>query len=318
MDRFRETEGFTIPRPEGVFAAITGTLSLLSEDRRERLSPLGYVADVPIPLALFEALTGLEETAAEKLCEECGRQSILTRTGAQVRIHSLTIAAIAATNAEGGLETAVSRSMARLASINKDDPEALRGEIMHHERIKGHARRFLGVEQPDVLEYANKLAVGYHSLGRYEQGRVLFEETVAIRERVLGAEHPDTLESRLGLASCYYFLGRHEKAVAMNEVILAILKRVMGSDNPHTLRCRSNLANGYRALGQYENAVNLDEETMSIQEKVLGSQDPDTLHSRYNLALGYRTLGHYEKALALDKETLSIMERVLSACPNNW
>jgi hypothetical protein len=43
----KETEGASIPRVGGVFAAISGALRDLPEDVRERLSPLGYVGDTP-------------------------------------------------------------------------------------------------------------------------------------------------------------------------------------------------------------------------------------------------------------------------------
>jgi len=167
LRRFRETEGFSVTRSEGgVFAAITGALSRLSSDSRDRLSTLGYIADAPVPLALFESLTGLEGDGTERICEECGRQSIIARTGSQNRIHSLTVAAINATNAEGALATAASRGVVRLARINTDDPVALREEIMHHERILGHARHALGDEHPQVTGYTNNLAIGYRALGR--------------------------------------------------------------------------------------------------------------------------------------------------------
>jgi hypothetical protein len=212
LQRFRETEGFSIPRSEGVFAAITGALSQLSTDSRDRLSTLGYIADAPVPLGLFEALTGLEGSEAEHMCEECGRQSIIARTGDQIRIHPLTVAALKATNAEGALATAASRGLVRLAGINTDDPVALRGEIMHHERILAHARHALGDEHSQVGAYANNLAIGYSDLGRTAEAVKLDEETLKVRERVLGPEHPDTLRSRSNLASGYRALGRDADA----------------------------------------------------------------------------------------------------------
>ena len=51
----------------------------------------------------------------------------------------------------------------------------------------------MGSESTNVLNFANNLALGYHSLGRYAESVALDEETLRISEQVLGPEHPDTL-----------------------------------------------------------------------------------------------------------------------------
>jgi hypothetical protein len=314
MEVFQQTaDGASVPRADGVFATISGTLEILSPQVREWISPLGYVANVPIPEDLLVALTELDEEELDLLMRECSRQSVLSWVDNQVVIHALTVAALQATNEEDDLPLVMTFSLARdrLVSIVGDNPVALRLEIAHYEQILEHGSRSWGLEDSDVLGFSNNLANGYQSLGRYQEAAALHEETLAIMERVLGPEHPNTLSSRNNLASGYQDLGRYQEAVELHEETLAIMERVLGPEHPDTLHSRNNLAIDYRNLGRYEEAVALDEETLRIYERVLGPEHPDTLHSRNNLAIDYRNLGRYEEAVALHEETLRIRERVL-------
>ena len=97
------------------------------------------MADAPTPLPLVVALTGLGQEALEQLLEECQRQSVLSVVGSTVNVHALTVASISATNPERSLVEAMARYQDRLASINLDDPVALRGELVHHETIYSRA-----------------------------------------------------------------------------------------------------------------------------------------------------------------------------------
>ena len=97
MEAFKKGAEITILRAEGVFTTITGTLSKLPRDVRKQLSPLGYVADVPISGSLLAALTGLDGERIKRLVEECRQHSVLSTFDSHVVVHALTVAAIAAT-----------------------------------------------------------------------------------------------------------------------------------------------------------------------------------------------------------------------------
>ena len=100
-----------------MYATIVGALTELSPEVQERISPLGYTADLPIPDLLLGALTGLESVALNQLIEECSGHSIFAEVDGQVMVHALTIAAIEATNQEGVPSSALSRAHNRLHSI---------------------------------------------------------------------------------------------------------------------------------------------------------------------------------------------------------
>jgi tetratricopeptide (TPR) repeat protein len=170
------------------------------------------------------------------------------------------VAALQATNGEDALSLVwtFSRARDRLSSIKQDNPVALRLEITHYEQILEHGSKVWGAENTDVLAFSNNLAIGYWSLGRYQEAAKLFEETLVIMERVLGPEHPNTLNSRNNLALGYRYLGQYQEAVELFEESLRIGERVLGPEHPDTLQSRHNLANAYRAVGRDKEADELE------------------------------------------------------------
>jgi len=213
------------------------------------------------------------------------RGSVVTLVNGQIEVHALTISAIFATNPEGALEAVLARGLERLASTNEDDPTALRGEMIHHDRVFLGAKKLFGLENSAVLDFGNNLANGHYSLGRYQEALQVHEDTLRVKERVLGAEHSDTLLSRTNLANCYRIVGRHHEGIDLDEETLRIREKVLGPKHPHTLFSRNNLALGRMAMGDYPESIRLDEETLRIREQVLGMEHPDTL------LLGRRSAG---------------------------
>ena len=310
-ERFRETEGSSVDQPEGVFATITGTLATLPGDLRARLSPLGYIADAPVPHDLLKALVQLDDEEVTKLVEECRRRSIISIVEGRATVHALTVAAIAATNPEGSPETALARGRTRLNSINRDDPVALREEMNHYERLLFQTKKVLGAEDSATLNLANSLGVGYHSLGRFEEAIKLQEGMLRIIDQTLGSEHGNTLTTRSNLAGYYSAASRHAEAIDLNEGTLRARERILGPEHPDTLGSRNNLAISYHDLGRHHDAIELDEVTVEIRGRVLGPEDPDTLSSRSNLAICYQEVGRDDEAIELCEVTYRVRERVL-------
>ena len=178
LKAFKEAAGATIPRVEGVFATIAGTLTDLPAELREQFAPLGYVADEPIPDTLLGALTGLAREEMDRLVEECSGRLIFSLVNEQVVVHALTIAAIAATNENGALSTTLIRAHVRLSSIALDDPRVLRTEAAHYQTILNQSGKTLDPEAAEVLSFSNNLAAGYRALGRDGEAAKLDEENV--------------------------------------------------------------------------------------------------------------------------------------------
>jgi pentatricopeptide repeat protein len=311
MDAFRRSGGEGIPRADGVFAAIVGTLDGLDDADREALAGLAYVADAPVTEALACALTGLDDEGLTALLSACGRQSILSLADGLVRVHALTVAALAATNPDGELGAVLARTHSRLTLIAQDDPVALRAELVHYEALHSQARDRLGTDEESVLSLGNSLAIGHSTAGRIQEAIELDELTLEVRERVLGPEHPDTLANRSNLAVGYLDAGRVDDAIRLDEQTLDVRERVLGPEHPSTLASRNNLAGGYLAAGRNEDSIRLNEQTQELKERVLGPEHPDTLKGRINLAEGYRAARRIQDAIRLDEQTLEVQKSVL-------
>ena len=156
-----------------------------------------------------------EENLTE-LLQELSRQSVLHWENGHIAIHSLTMAAILATNPKDILAEVIRRALSRLIKVNTDDPVSLRDEIIHFEYFFLQAKNASGFEDNLTLSYANSLAIGYRSAGRPDEAIELDEKTLEIMGRVLGPEHPDTLSSRGNLAADYRAKGRLDEAIELD------------------------------------------------------------------------------------------------------
>ena len=202
-----------------------------------------------MPAALLAALTGLDADGVAGLVSECRRRSVASLVEGRVVIHTLTIAVVAATNADRSIEVMLNRAHTRLVAINLSDPVTFKQELPHYQALFVRVTDTLGLEDNSVLEFANILAGGYWTGGQFEEAILLTQENLAIMERVLGPEHPNTLTSRNNLASVYHVAGLLDEAIGLHEETLSIRERVLGLEHPDTLQSRNNLAS-YHALGR--------------------------------------------------------------------
>ena len=313
LEAFQDAmQGAAIPRAESVFATIAGMLNSFSPEVREAISPLGYIADAPVPLGLLMALTELDEDGIANLVTEGRRHSVISSANndKEITLHSLTVAAIAATNAEGAMAAAFHRASARVLEIRLDNYGILRQEIDQWEQLYERCKAALDQDDEAVLGFSNNLANRYSNVGRYEEAIRLGEQTLETMERVLGAEHPDTLTSRNNLAVRYSDVGRYEEAIRLGEQTLEARERVLGTEHPRTLTSKSNLALGYGCIGNFQDAIKLEEQVLEARERLLGPDHPQTLISRNNLASYYDKEKRYEVGIKLGEQTLKAMEQV--------
>ncbi len=312
LEAFLDAAGTTIPRVDGVYAALTGALSRLPTEAREQLAPLGYLADAPISVALAKALTGLDDSGLSNLLVQCSSQSIMTHGEGSIIIHALTTAAIAATNDDRHLREVVRSLSAHAYETNEVDPVALRTEVAHYERAHALGKTRIGAEDSDVLTLGNWLAITYRlTASRMGDELQLFEEILLARERVLGPDHQDTFWSRNDLGVTYRSIGRAKQALQLFEQNLSAREHILGYDHPDTLVSRNNLAISYRVAGRASEALRLDKKTLARREYLFGHEDHDTLVSRNNLAIDHWDLGRRNQAFRLFEETQASWKRLL-------
>lgn len=238
LEVFKETGGLSIDRADGVFNAIKGTLDRLTSKARSQIRPLGYLADEPFSLdilatvaevrrqplvyALTEPYGEIEWDDAEcvdpaeysggldELVEQCRQESVIALEGNQGTVHSLTTAAIAATNPDGAIELTLKWLRWRFKLYTAINAVVLgipywtrfHNEAIHYERALSHARRILGGQSEVVLRFADDLAYSYSECDPADAARH-YEDTLRMREQLLGLDHVDTVRNRQKLADQY-------------------------------------------------------------------------------------------------------------------
>ncbi|KAI8632211.1 kinesin light chain [Xylariaceae sp. FL1651] len=155
------------------------------------------------------------------------------------------------------------------------------------------------------------IAESYYILGKYDNAKLLYRQTLQIKEGVLGREHPDTLKSMNNLALVLQDQGKYEEAETIHRQTLQIKEGVLGREHPDTLQSMNNLALVLQDQGKYEEAETIHRQTLQIREGVLGREHPNTLKSMNNLAVVLQGQGKYEEAETIHRQTLQLREGVL-------
>ncbi|MEV4534732.1 FxSxx-COOH system tetratricopeptide repeat protein [Asanoa sp. NPDC049518] len=179
------------------------------------------------------------------------------------------------------------------------------------EHLFAEWRRQHGPDDPTTLSAAENLAHSLRLLGRYDEARLLDEDTLERRRRLYGNDHPAALNSAHNLATGHYEPGDYEGARALFEDTLDRRRRILGDDHPDTLNSATGLAITLRRLGEHERARALDEDTLERYRQVLGEDHPHTLNSANGLANSLLALHEYEQARAVFEDILDRRRRTL-------
>ena len=209
----------------------------------------------------------------------------------------------------------------------------------------------LGPDHPDTLKSMTNLADLLMHLGKRDEARKLFEQTLESSRRVLGPDHVETLGLMNNLANVLREQGRQGDARTLYEQTVEASRRVLGpehtttlkrctnwrerstarasgtraansssrrwspaaswTEHPATLKTVMNLAIVLRGQGRPDEARKINEQTLEIQRRVLGPEHPDSLATMENLATVLRDLGKRDEARKLHEQTLEASRRVL-------
>ena len=146
-------------------------------------------------------------------------------------------------------------------------------------------------------------------LGKYEEARLLTEETMRLFEQQFTADHIYTLQVANSLTSDLRLIGEFDRARELDEENLERHKTLLGPGDPGTLRAANNLALDYRLSGSFAKALELDKETMQFRETLdPAGASPETLLSINNLVRDMYGLGDYADAVKLQEDKLQWFE----------
>jgi len=195
------------------------------------------------------------------------------------------------------------------------DPNEARGNAITAREILDKGVDRIGrdlADEPEV-QAGLMLTLGkvYASLGLYDIGTPMLEQSVAMRRRLLGEENRDTLESMYSLAFQYMLRGRAAEAETLHARVLEIRTRLLGEDDMDTLQSMGGLASAYRYQGRYPEEEKLRDRIIAVERRTLGPEHPATLLSTCDLATTYWLMRRQKEAEALFVPVLGGQRRVL-------
>ncbi|MEV4146032.1 FxSxx-COOH system tetratricopeptide repeat protein [Amycolatopsis sp. NPDC049691] len=171
----------------------------------------------------------------------------------------------------------------------------------------------LGEKHADTLVVSRWWGRMLRALGRFEEGRIVAERTLALMQETLGETHEETLLTMHGVASDLRAKGDFERARQMNEfAYLSALDR-FGDEDPDTLAAANNYALSLRLVGDFAGARDLDERTAQRKQIVLGPDHRHTLLTLDNWSVDLRETGDYLRARTEQEDTVRRMRAQLGS-----
>jgi tetratricopeptide (TPR) repeat protein len=145
-------------------------------------------------------------------------------------------------------------------------------------------------------------------MGRFEEAKKLFQQTLTLMNQKLGYDHPDTITCLVNLAESLRYSGMREAAVPLYEDAIGLIRESRSGNHPHFADALQGLAICQWSDNQLDAAIPLFEEAVRLQESELGRDDFDTLSTLANVGVVYRDAGRLEDAI-------STMEEVAAKIP---
>ena len=104
-----------------------------------------------------------------------------------------------------------------------------------YQRVAAYQKEILGLEHPDTLTSAGKLASAFSYQGRWKEAEELQVQVMETAKRVLGLEHPDTLASMSNLAFAFWGQDQINQPIQLMAEVVQLSRKVIGSDHPNTV-----------------------------------------------------------------------------------
>ena len=180
------------------------------------------------------------------------------------------------------------------------------GEEAKKAAIKEH-----GEDSKEHATSLNNLGTVYSNKKQYKKAKLLYEESLKIRQDILEKKHPDIATSLNSLGVIYQEQEQHREATYFLKRSLNIYKEAFGMKHPRTADVLSNLGAAYRELGEFTKAKPLIKRALNIRKEIFGDNHPDIANSYNNLGGLYIQKKQYKKAEPYFRQALEILETTL-------
>ena len=180
-----------------------------------------------------------------------------------------------------------------------------------------HARRLLegslGPVHPDLSVVLNGIGGDLLGLGRLDDAREAFANSLAVREAAFGPDHLDVAASHNNLGVVLVELSRFDEASEHYRHALRI-HEARGRDGHWTIAdLRYNLGFVELRRGDHVLAVEAFGEALDAYERAYGPSHPNVAEAANALAVALEGVARYEEARALHRRALRIRESALGA-----
>lgn len=161
---------------------------------------------------------------------------------------------------------------------------------------------------PAMLDW---LADFYVGQTRYVEAEVIYNRSLAIKEKILGTDHYDVAETLTGLGKLNGIKGNYEDAERLFKRELAIQEKARGPDHPSFASTLTSQAKLYEGLGKFLEAERLYRRALTIMEKALGPNNLLVADALDHLAGYYTAQGRYSEAEPIYRRSLAMTDSLL-------
>lgn len=168
-----------------------------------------------------------------------------------------------------------------------------------------------GAKSQIELAARTTLADCYRNLGRREDAKRVYLETLSEQRTTLGNEDSDTLRTITNLSIVYADKGEYPEAEKLNQEVLAVQVAKHGQDHPETLAAKVDLSLLYSEQGRFDDARKLLQETIESCTRVAGPEHRDTLIALGNYSVLLQSEGKFDDAMKVNDQVLAIQTRTL-------
>ena len=146
----------------------------------------------------------------------------------------------------------------------------------------------------------HKLAVAYHTQGKYEEAERSYREVLAAIIATSGPQNPELAQLLNNLGRLYFEEKRYKEAEPLYARSLALVEESLGRDHPKVARRLVNLADLYFAIGKHSEALAQYQRAVAIEEREFGPKHPTTVARLRSYAVMLRNMNRTAEAAAVE------------------
>jgi len=158
----------------------------------------------------------------------------------------------------GPESAAIVKTLILVATIHDNEGRPADAEPLLRRALSIGERQW-GVNDPGYTTWARHMLgrVCQH-LMRFDEARVLLEESLAVREDAYGLDHPNTAEDLHALAGLLVEMNEFAPAEPLYVRTLTIREKALGADHAEVAKLKADYAELLRQMGRFDEAADLE------------------------------------------------------------